>query len=134
MPQLHRYRIFVSHAWNYSSEYQRLVHLLDNARYFIYSNYSVTRQDPLHCRQSELREQLRQQIRPVEVAIVLSGMYVPYSNWIQFEMDFATSAMKPILGVLPWGSQRCPMAVTTCADEIVGWNTDSIVGAIRRLA
>ena len=134
MPQLHRYRLFISHAWQYNADYYRLIQMLNNASNFIYSNYSVPKHDPVDTNNtSKLKEQLRKQIRPVEVVIILGGMYVAYSDWIQFEIDFATGLGKPILGIKPWGAQVMPTAVQDAADEIVGWNTSTIVSAIRRL-
>ena len=132
MPQLHRYRIFISHAWRYHEGYDRLISFIDQAPNFIYANYSVPvakRFDEMS--KSELQEELRQQIRPVETVIILGGIYVSYSEWIQFEIDFAKSLMKPIIGIRPWGAQRMPQAVSDAANIIVGWNTQSIVNAIR---
>ena len=135
MPQLHRYRLFISHAWQYNADYHRLLQMLDNAPNFLYSNYSVPEHDPVDANNNtKLEEELRQQIRPVEVVIILGGMYVAYSSWIQFEIDFATQLGKPILGIRPRGAQVMPTAVQEAADEIVGWNTSTIVAAIRRLA
>lgn len=135
MPQLHRYRLFISHAWQYNADYYRLMQMLDNASNFIYANYSVPEHDPVDANnKTKLKEELRQQIRPVEVVIILGGMYVAYSEWIQFEIDFATALSKPILGIRPWGAQVMPIVVQNAADEIVGWNTSTIVAAIRRLA
>ena len=135
MPQLHRYRIFISHAWRYNADYYRLIDRLDEAPNFLYSNYSVPEHDPVDAgNKKKLREELRQQIRPVEVVIILGGMYVAYSDWIQFEIDFAQHLGKPILGIRPWGAQVMPQAVQDAANEIVGWNAPTIVSAIRRLA
>lgn len=135
MPQLHRYRLFISHAWQYNADYYRLLKILDEASNFIYANYSVPEHDPVDANNNtKLKEELRQQIRPVEVVIILGGMYVAHSGWIQFEIDYATELSKPILGIRPWGSQVMPTAVQDAADEIVGWNTSTIVAAIRRLA
>ena len=61
-------------------------------------------------------------------------MYVTHRYWIQKEIDIAKEMEKKILGISPWGSQRTPLAVTSSADEIVGWRTQSIIDAIRRLA
>ena len=135
MPQLHRYRLFISHAWQYNADYYRLIQMLDNASNFISANYSVPEHDPIDTNNTnKLKEQLRKQIRPVEVVIILGGMYVAYRDWIQFEIDFATALSKPILGIRPWGAQVMPTVVQDAADEIVGWNTSTIVAAIRRLA
>jgi len=131
MPLLHKYRIFISHAWKYNAEYDRLIDYLDDAEKFDYANYSVPEHDPVD---GNIEEALHKQIRPVEVVLILAGMYVSHSDWIQFEIDFADLLGKPIIGIKPWGSERTPQAVQDKAQEIVGWNTSSIVSAIRRYA
>ena len=101
----------------------------------MYANYSVPEHDPVDANNNtKLKEELRQQIRPVEVVIILGGMYVAYSDWIQFEINYAKSLNKSILGVRPWAAEKMPKAVQDAANEIVGWNTPTIVSAIRRLA
>ena len=47
MPSLYDYRLFISHAWKYGDDYDRLVRFLDNANYFSYRNYSAPREKPL---------------------------------------------------------------------------------------
>ncbi|MEQ6121012.1 TIR domain-containing protein [Reichenbachiella sp. MALMAid0571] len=132
MPELHRYRLFISHAWHRHEGYDRMIQFLNDAPNFIYSNYSVPIDKAFDkMSTSQLEDQIKQQIRPVECVIILGGVYVSYSSWIQFEIDFAKSLRKPIIGVQPWGSQRMPLAVQNAANIIVGWNTSSIVKAIR---
>lgn len=134
MPELHNYRIFISHAWDYSDRYKRAESFLDDANNFKWTNYSVPKDDSFKGMSSaELTEQMRRQIRPVQCVIIVSGMYINHSAWIQFEMDFAKSLRKPILGIRRWGEQRTPQSVIDCADEMVGWNSSSIVDAIRRI-
>src|ERR1700761_9455508 len=102
MPELKQYRLFASHAWHRSEDYVRIFEFLDAARYFDYANYSVPVSrafDGLNTNQ--LREQLKSQIRPVQCVIILAGMYVSYSEWINFEIEFANSLNKPIIGVKP---------------------------------
>lgn len=107
---------------------------LTEAPNFIYTNYSVPQDKAFEgMNNEELAEQLRRQIRPVQCVIILGGMYVAHSAWIQFEIDFAKYLGKPILGVYPWGAERMPTAVSNAANEIVNWNSNSIVSAIRRL-
>ena len=109
--------------------------MLDAAPNFYYQNYSVPEHDPLHTRTNrELEQELYHQIRPTHIVIILAGMYVSYRYWIQKEINIALSLDKPIIGIVPWGSQRIPRAVQDVADEIVGWNTSSIVRAIRENA
>jgi len=135
MPELRFYRIFISHAWKYDEDYYRLIKMLDESSNFKYMNYSVPKHDPLDANNTEkLKEQLRLQIRPVEIVLILAGMYVCYSNWIQFEIDYAKSLQKSIVGVKPWGSEKIPTEVQIASNEIVGWNTSTIVEAIRKWA
>ena len=63
--------------------------------------------------------------------IILSGMYVSYSEWIDYEIDTAVCLGKSIIGVRPWGQERVPLKVQTYANIMVGWNSSSIIDAVR---
>lgn len=135
MPDLKTYDLFISHVWRKeeNSEYYRLVDLLKQAAYFSWRNYSVPEHDPLGAKtDAQLAAALDRQIRPVNCFLVVAGMYVNYRKWIQREIEIAKSYDKPIVGVVPWGQQRTPTEVQGVALEMVGWNTDSIVAAIRK--
>lgn len=111
-----------------------LLPFINAAPNFSWSNFSVpeTKAFGLMGR-SRLEEQLREQIRPSQCVVILGGMYVSHSDWIQFEIDYARTLNKPILGVVPWGAQRTPLALSAVANEMVNWNSSSIVSAIRRI-
>jgi hypothetical protein len=133
MPGLRTYKTFISHAWKYDADYYRIEQMLDEAPNFTWSNLSVPRHDPIH-NEDELKKELNNQMRPAEIFIILAGMYVAHSDWIQYEINFARRVGRPILGIRPWGSTLTPVVVQNGADEMVGWNSPSIVSAIRRLA
>lgn len=134
MPYLHNYRLFLSHAWRYSDGYERICKFINGASNFVWTNYSVPESKAFEgLNSAQLGEQLKSQIRPVQCVIILAGMYVNHSDWIQYEIDFAKSLGKPILGVVPWGAERTPIAVQNAANEMVAWNSSSIVAAIRRI-
>lgn len=130
MPALATYRVFICHDWEYSFEYDRVVELLDSARLFSWENASIPCHDPVQTPRG-LEYALRNEIREVDVLLVLAGMYAAYSEWMQFEMQFARRIGLPIIGIAPWGSRTLPVAVQRNANEIVGWSTHSIVDAIR---
>src|SRR2546430_17305993 len=134
MPQLRTYNVFISHAWHRSAEYYRVEQFLAGALYFRYENLSVPEHDPLLCSNKELERELRNQMRPADVFLIIAGMYAAHSRWIDFELRFARRIGRPIIGIVRWGSERVPIAIQNCATEIVGWNGASIVGAIRRHA
>ena len=138
MPLLYDYRLFISHAWKYGYAYTDLVGLLDKAKYFSYYNYSAPIEKPLFpagtpATNAEIRRLITQKIAPSQITIVIAGMYTSYREWMQYEIDESVRMGKPILGIRPWGNTIVPTYVSSYANEIVGWNTDSIVSAIRRL-
>ena len=138
MPNLYDYRIFISHAWKYGEEYMRLVQLLDQAPYFHYYNYSAPKERPLEltsewASKSEIQRAISNKIGKSQIELVLGGMYADYHDWMQYEVDEAKRMGKPILLIKPWGQTMIPRYLQDVADDIVGWNTDSIVSAFRRL-
>lgn len=133
MPALRKYNVFISHAWSYNEEYYRIERFLNEAPNFLWNNLSVPKHDPI-LDAERLAQELRNQMRDADVFLILSGMYVSHSDWIQFEINFARRIGRPIIGIKPWGATMTPIAVQNGADEVVGWNSDSIVRAIREWA
>ena len=133
------HHLFISHSWSYPDAYDRIISLLRARPYFSFSDYSVPRDDPIHNAGSdaELRDAIQQKMAACGVVLILAGVYATYSKWITKEIDLAQQAFaspKPIIAIRPWASTRTSRTVTEAADQIVGWNTESIVGAIRELA
>jgi Thoeris protein ThsB, TIR-like domain len=133
MPNLRTYLVFICHDWEYSDDYYRICQFLDDATNFRWQNLSVPEHAPLDT-DDMLQKNLRDQIRPADVLLVLAGMYSARSGWMDWEMEFARRIGKAIVGIRPWGNVQLPVVVQNNAAEIVGWNQDSIVGAIRRYA
>ena len=133
------HHLFISHSWSYSDNYDRLINLLRNRGYFSFKDYSVPRNDPIHSvgTDAQLRAAIRQQMAPCGVILILAGVYATYSKWINKEIHLATNGFdrrKPIVAIRPRGAERTSASVTQAADLIVGWNTESVVGAIRELS
>ena len=128
--------LFISHSWSYGDAYDGLVKLLDKAPRFEYRNYSVPENDPVHdaATDTALKKAILQQMNACQIVIVIAGVYATYSKWINIELDLAKKHFdKPVLAIKPWASKRTSTVVQDAADCIVGWNTNSIVGAIRQL-
>ena len=112
-----------------------MVRLLNDQRYFSWKNYSVPEVKAFGLMAVEkMKEELRQQIRPVQCVIVIGGMWTNYSDWIDFEMDFAKRLGKPILGVRPRSAKVMPRAVIEASSMVVNWNGASIVAGIRKIS
>ena len=131
--------IFVSHAWDYDDDYQGIVSLLDADITFKWRNLSVPRDRPLppwsDVRPKSYRSIIRlldDRVKEADCVLVLAGMYVAHAGWIQSEIDAAKEFQKPIIAIAPRGQERFPKALIDDADERVGWNSRSIIEAIRR--
>lgn len=127
------YNLFISHSWNYSDAFDRLIDLLDSKSHFYYRDYSVPKDDPIHNAPNErlLRDAIKRQMQPASCVLILAGVYSTYSKWINIEIDLAKQMNKTIIAIEPFGSERTSSIVKNAADYIVKWNTDSIVNAIR---
>lgn len=135
MPTLKNYHIMISHSWDYDNHYQTVKNWLNDSNYFSWTDYSVPYSKPLDAKsKNELQKKLRDRISLCSCVVILSGMYVDYSEWIDFEIDTAISFKKPIIGVKPWGQERIPLKIQIFSDVMVGWNSESIVKAIREYA
>ena len=132
------YHIFISHAWKYSEHYKKIVEWLNEAQeegIVKWKNYSVPEHDPLIdpdtvVGKNTLKEMLKKQISPAVKVIILSGMYVAYSDWISYEIDTAVDYKKTIIGVRPWGQERVPEKVVANADVMIGWTKKSLIEAV----
>ena len=124
--------IFVSHAWKYDSDYNTVINWLNSSN-LDFSNYSVPSHDPLDAYNTKkLENALTKQISPSNIVIAISGMYASHSNWIKYEIDEAVRMEKIIIGLKPWGQERIPLIISNAATEMVGWNSSSLINAIKK--
>lgn len=131
LPQDRTYRVFVSHSWKHSDQQEQIREFLNQEEKLDWQDLSVPEHDPLDIEApGQLRPELRKQISRSSVVLVLSGMYVSYSDTIQMELEIAEEMDKPIVGIKPWGNEQIPVPVKEHADTVVGWNMKSIVSAI----
>lgn len=133
------YSLFISHSWRYADQYCRLVDLLQARPYFAFKDHSVPPDDPIHNARNDaqLRQAIYNHMMGCHAVLILAGVYATYSKWINIEIDLAEggfSYAKPIIAIRPWGNERISDRVRQAADRIVGWNTESVVTAIRDLA
>jgi len=129
------HRVFISHSWTYEDHYQEVKGLLDDAYGFEYFNHSISSDDPIDAQlPNHLRKEIRDQIQSTSVVLVLAGMYVAYSDWIQEEIEIANEMGKPIIGVLPAENDRVPTIVRAKATELVYADGTKILDAIERHA
>lgn len=131
------HNLFISHSWQYSDAYVKLCELLDKRDYFFYKNFSVPKDDPVHTNgtDKELLQAITNKMQSCHVILIMAGVYSSYSKWINKEILIANKGFsdpKPIIGVIPRGQTNISKIVQGNADEMVGWNTESIVAEIRK--
>lgn len=128
------YNVFISHSWDHVDDLRNLRKLLENRGYFHVNFMETPPHDPINSSSSAyVKSVIRGHLRDSDVVIGMAGVYASYSEWMKWELDTAIELRKPILGVIPWGQVNVSLVIQTRANELVHWNTESIVDAIRRL-
>ena len=128
------YRLFISHSWQYSDAYEKIIQLLEQQE-FDYYNHSVPQDDPVHTNgtDKQLKESIDAKIKGTSCVIILAGVYATYSKWINKEIEIAKEYGKPIIAIEPWASERTSKVVKDNATKIIKWQGKSIVDAIKEL-
>jgi hypothetical protein len=135
MSQQNPIRVFVTHNWHDSDDYQRLFEYLESSRNFFYRNTSTPDKPPTAVDTEGVREDLRRQINQAEVVVALPGLYDEHPDLTIFQMNYAQSQKKPVVLMQNFGTSReLPKLLTDRCDDTVAWEERGIVDAIRRLA
>lgn len=116
------YKLFISQLDETTQEYDRLLGKLSSVADFKFDNYSVPGKTS--------KEDLIEQIKQVEVVVILSGLYSANKTLIQEEIDIALKLEKPIVIVRPYGMENVPGSIEKAANEVIGWNAGCIIDSI----
>jgi len=127
-------RLFVTHAWEDNDDYTRLFEYLEAPGTFYYQNTSQPHAKRPLDKESQ-REDLRRQIAPSEVIVVLPAVYRASPELVLFQMTFAKAADRPIVAMENFGStDPLAKAIKDLADEVSAWNERSLIDALKRQA
>jgi hypothetical protein len=127
-------RLFVTHAWLENDDYTRVFEYLEASGTFYYHNSSQPQAKQPIDKESQ-REDLRRQIAPCEVVVVLPAVYRLAPELVLFQMNFAKAADKPIVAMENFGSKEpLAKAIKDLADEVSAWNERNLIDALRRQA
>jgi len=127
-------RLFVSHSWEENEDYNRVFEYLEASGTFYYQNTSQPQAKRPIDKESQ-REDLRRQIAPCEVVVIVPDAYKRAPDLIVFQMNFAKAADRPIVAMENFGStEALPRAIKELADEVCGWNERDLIDALRRQA
>lgn len=129
------YDIFISRSWSDSDNCERLMGLLQNRPYFRFNYYSVSRYRPITSpNASALTAAVINQIKQSKVILVAAGVDAAHHKWRLKEMIIAKAEGRFILGIRPYGNRDISEEVRKRADNIVGWNSKTIIRAIKDLS
>jgi len=127
-------RVFVTHCWLENDDYTRVFEYLEASGTFYYKNTSQPHAKKPLDKESQ-REELRRQIAPCEVVIVLPAVYRLEPELVMFQMAFAKAADRPLVALENFGStEPLTKAIKDLADEVTAWNERNLIDALRRQA
>ena len=129
------FRIFISHSWAYSSQYDKIEEFLQQEK-IEYYNHSVPKDDPIHTNgtDKDLAAKIEAKVKGCSCIIILAGVYASYSKWVNKEIEMAKKYNKPIIAVEYWGSERTSRVVKDAATTVVKWNSKSVANAVKKYA
>lgn len=129
------YKVFISHSWTHIDDLKNLRNLLEARGYFNVEFEEATPDEPVNSENAEyIKSRLREKIKGADIVLGIAGIYASHSEWIEWELDFALKKEIPIVGVIPRGKERVSTIVSERAEDVVNWNTESIVTAIKSYA
>lgn len=129
------YNLYISHSWKRSEQLDRLRSLLENRGYFSAAFLEASPDNSINSRDiAYVKRRLALKVGAADVLLVMSGIYATTSDFIRHEMEVAYELGIPIIGIVPRGQINISTLVQYYAAEIVNWNTESVVAAIRRQA
>jgi hypothetical protein len=122
MEELPIHKLFISHNGEGDEEYLNFFHRLIEAPDFEWKDYGVPGENESY--------QLEEQIKPVQLVIILSGLYNHHPKIIQKQVEITRKMNKPLIVIRPYGMEEVPTQLEPLAQGIVGWNRVCIVKAI----
>lgn len=129
--------LFFSFYYKDKEYYQKLREMLEQRDYFNFAVLEIPENE------AENEDYIMKIIRPridhasIVIVIISPGTYT--RKWVNWEIEYAASKGKRVVGVYHWGEaySKKPAALSRLYDEdyeelaLVRWNSESIVSAIR---
>ena len=128
-------RVVVAHGWIQDDDYSRVIEYLESAENFFYLNLSkpdapVAGGDNTASRRTAIAEALKE----AEAVVCSAGTWDRYQEWARYTLERARELELPVVAIEHFGPREMDLRLKGHADEVVGWDSRSIVDAIRRQA
>ena len=125
--------IFISHIGEDDAGLVELKDLLENNGMKV-RDYSVNSDNPNRAHSEDYIKSriLAPRIQQSSAIVVYVSLKTKYSDFVNWEIEYAHKQNKRIVGVWVHGEKGCelPKTLEKYADAVVGWTGDSIVDAI----
>ena len=128
-------RIYAVHGWSQDEDYMRLFEYLESADKFYYRALSNPEArspggDGVAARRTVINEALKD----AECVVCCAGTWERFNDWARFTVETARGLDLPVIAVEHFGPKDMDVRLKGHAAEVVGWDSRSIVDAIRREA
>ncbi len=135
MSESNPYRVYVVHIFQPSEDYQRVFEYLESRDNFFYVNSANIESMPATGGTDAIKEELRNQIKPAEVAIMPIATFESNPDLVRFQMDMVQACKIPLLAIESFGGTVAIQKeiVDRCAD-MIEWNDRTLISAIKMLA
>ena len=128
-------RVFVTHEFSESDDYLRIFEFLECVDRFYYLNVSRPEEAPKTGGMQEIKDILIQQIKDAEAVFLLPSLYEAQPDLVNFMMDGADAAGKPMIVIRPFGGvTETPKELIDRANEHIKWNAREMADALKRQA
>jgi len=128
-------RLYAVHGWHRDEDYARLFEYIESADNFFYRALSdpdaVSPQgDGVAARRSLIGDALKD----AECVVCPAGTWERFNDWARYTVETARRLDLPVVVIEHFGPKDMDVRLKGFAAETVGWDSRSIVDAIRREA
>lgn len=128
-------RIYAVHGWTRDEDYARLFEFIESADNFYYRVVlNPDAQSPEGDGVAARRTLIGTALKDAECVVCPAGTWERFNDWARYAIDTARALNLPIVAVEHFGPKNMDPRLKGYAAEVVGWDSRSIVDAIRRQA
>jgi hypothetical protein len=128
-------RLYAVHGWQKDEDYVRLFEYIESADNFFYRSLSDPgAQSAQGAGTAVLRTLISDALKQAECVVCTAGTWERCNDWARFTVETARSLDIPVVAIEHFGPKNMDLRLKGHASETVGWDSRSIVDAIRREA
>jgi hypothetical protein len=128
-------RVYAVHGWQRDEDYARLFEYMESADNFYYKAVSnPDEKSPLGEGAAVRRTLIGEALKNAECVVCPAGTWERFNEWARYTLDVARSLDLPVVAIEHFGPKNMDLYLKGYASETVGWDSRSIVDAIRREA